>query len=402
MKVAIVGGGAAGFFAAINVKDNFPNATVIIFEKSQKVLSKVKVSGGGRCNVTNGCGGIKELSAAYPRGANQLKKLFGTFNNHQTMTWFQDRGVPLVIQEDGCVFPTSQSSQSIIDFFLKDAESKSVKIVKGRGVENIHVSHDVVTLHFIDGSSEGFDKTIITTGGSPKRSGLNWLEKLGHKIVDPVPSLFTFNMPNEDVTDLMGVVVEKALVRIQGTNIRTYGPLLITHWGMSGPAVLKASAFGARILSELDYKFSIQINWVNTINEADVLKEINKIIREFPNRLLSNVRPYYIPERLWHYMLRRCGVSDLIKWTQLGDKTKNKLVHVLTNDQYSVVGKTTFKEEFVTCGGVSLESVDVKSMRSKSCNNIYFAGEVLDIDGITGGFNFQAAWTTAYIASKLS
>ena len=401
MRIAIVGGGAAGFFSAIHAKENSPNAEVLILEKSQKVLAKVKISGGGRCNVTNGCTDIKELAEAYPRGSRKLRKAFGFFNTKHTMEWFESRGVPLVIQEDNCVFPKSQNSQSIIDCFLGEVDRLGIEVLIGQSVKSILKVGTQFELK-IGENVALFDKVIVTTGGSPKRSGLQWLENLGHKIEDPVPSLFTFNMPQESIKELMGVVVENPAVSIQGTKLKSDGPLLITHWGMSGPAILKLSAFGARILSEKNYEFKTQVNWVHISNSDLVLNELSAIIQEHPNKILANFRPYLLPERLWHYLIDRAGLSRQSTWSQLGKKALNKLVNVLTNDVYSVKGKTTFKEEFVTCGGVSLESIDFKTMQSNVVSGLYFAGEVLDIDGITGGYNFQAAWTTAFVAGKLA
>ncbi|MBL4861882.1 MAG: NAD(P)/FAD-dependent oxidoreductase [Crocinitomicaceae bacterium] len=401
MKIAIIGGGAAGFFSAIAVKENHPDAEVIIFEKSKKFLSKVKVSGGGRCNVTNGCTNIKELSEAYPRGGRMLKKAFGTFNTKHTMEWFESRGIPLVIQEDNCVFPVSQDSQSIIDCFFKEVDRLEIQHELGKGIKAIKPINSKLALHFSTGEPQVFDKVIVTTGGSPKRQGLEWLEALNHKIEDPVPSLFTFNMPSESVTKLMGVVVENAMTTIQGTKLKAEGPLLITHWGMSGPAILKLSAFGARLLSEKGYAFKVQVNWVHEPNNAIVQDVLKNIVGAHPNKYLSNFRPYLLPDRLWQYLLGKCALSGSTTWGQLGKKGMNKLVNALTNDEYSVNGKTTFKEEFVTCGGISLDSIDFKTMQSKVCKNLYFAGELMDIDGITGGYNFQAAWTTAFIAGKL-
>ncbi len=403
MDIAIVGGGAAGFFAAINAKENYPTATVVIFEKSPKVLAKVKISGGGRCNVTNGCTAIKELAAAYPRGGRALKKAFRVFNTKDTMRWFEARGVPLVIQDDNCVFPASQNSQSIIDCFLRETQRLKVEIVLGRGIKAIKPVGDRLQLAFSGGGvpARTFDKVIAATGGSPQRQGLAWLEKLNHQIEDPVPSLFAFNMPTEAVTGLMGIVVEKTMVSIPGTKLKAAGPLLITHWGMSGPAILKLSSFGARILSEGGYRFQILVNWVNEQNHEVVLEKLGGIVAEHGNKILGNVRPYYLPERLWLYLLEKSGLSAKKKWGELGRKGLHKVVGVLTNDVYVVQGRTAFREEFVTCGGVSLESIDFNTMQSKACKNLYFAGELLDIDGITGGYNFQAAWTTAFIAAKL-
>lgn len=400
MQIAIIGGGAAGFFSAIHAKENYPTAEVTIFEKSKKLLSKVKISGGGRCNVTNGCTNVKELSKAYPRGEKQLVKAFGSFHTKHTMEWFEERGVPLVIQDDNCVFPVSQDSQSIIDCFMNEVKRLNINIVIGESVTKLESVGEQIQLGFKDGSKV-FDKVIVATGGSPKRTGLEWLETTGHKIKDPVPSLFTFNMPNETITSLMGIVVENPAVRIQGTKLKSDGPLLITHWGMSGPAILKLSAFGARILSELNYDFKVQVNWVNVRNTESVVAELQSICSEHPNKLLVNFRPFLLPERLWHYLLERRGFSKQSTWAQLGSKSLSKLTEILTNDVYAVNGKTTFKEEFVTCGGISLDSIDFKTMQSKVCPNLYFAGEIMDVDGITGGYNFQAAWTTAFFAAKL-
>ena len=403
MKIAIIGGGAAGFFAAIAAKENYPKAQVSIFEKSKKLLAKVKISGGGRCNVTNACHSIKKLVEAYPRGGKSLKKAFQTFSTQDTMNWFEARGVSLVTQDDNCVFPLSQSSQSIIDCFLKETHRLGITIEIGKGIKAIQIKKNQLVLSFINEMFpfQIFDKVIVATGGSPKRKDLEWLETLNHKIEDPVPSLFTFNMPTESITALMGVVIENTLVSIQSTKLKAGGPLLITHWGMSGPAILKLSAFGARVLSEKSYEFNIQVNWVNVQNDKLVMKALKNIVQEHPNKILSNFRPYFLRERLWLYLLKKANLSAKKKWSELGKKGLNKLVNILTNDVYEVKGKTTFKEEFVTCGGISLESIDFNTMQSKHCKHLYFAGEVLDVDGITGGYNFQAAWTTAFIAGKL-
>lgn len=402
-RVAIIGGGAAGFFAAIAAKENYPNARVTIFEKSQKLLSKVRISGGGRCNVTNGCTSIAELCKAYPRGGKKLKKAFHVFNTRHTMEWFETRGVPLVTQEDNCVFPVSQSSQSIIDCFLKETRRLRISIETGKGVVSIQQKRGKLVLVFKGKEDTAllFDKVIVATGGSPKRRGLEWLENLNHKIEDPVPSLFTFNMPSEDIRKLMGVVVKNTLVNIQGTKLKAGGPLLITHWGMSGPAILVLSAFGARVLNEAGYSFKVQVNWVNEPNNESVLQYIKTIKLEHPKKKVVNVRPYFLPERLYLKLLDKIDIPLDKVWGELSKQAINKLVNILTNDVYQVNGKTTFKEEFVTCGGVSLESIDLKTMQSKVCKNLYFAGEVTDIDAITGGYNFQSAWTTAFIAGKL-
>ncbi|WP_430810312.1 MULTISPECIES: NAD(P)/FAD-dependent oxidoreductase [unclassified Carboxylicivirga] len=403
MKIGVIGGGAAGFFAAITAKEHFPQAEVIIFEKSRKVLAKVKVSGGGRCNVTNSCTDIPQLCAAYPRGGRSLKKVFHQFSTTDAMQWFKSRGVPLVVQDDACVFPRSQDSQSIIDCFLRECRHLGVKIKTQAGIAAIRPQANGLMLHFKDENYAPacFNKVIVTTGGSPKRVGLNWLEDLGHQIEAPVPSLFTFNMPTEKVTALMGVVVENVTVAIQGSKLKAQGPLLITHWGMSGPAILKLSSYGARLLNELNYRFKVQVNWCNDASSEEVRDVLNKITTEHPNKVLVNVKPYGLSERLWIFLLEKCDLHARKKWGELGKKGLNKLSNILMNDAYEVQGSAKFRDEFVTCGGVSLKSINLKTMASKACEGLYFAGEVLDIDAITGGYNLQAAWSTGYIAGQL-
>ncbi len=402
MRVGIIGGGAAGFFSAIAVKENHPEAEVVIIEKSKQILSKVKVSGGGRCNLTNACD-PKDLYQAYPRGGRSLKKAFNLFNNKDCVEWFESRGIPLVTQDDNCIFPVSQDSQSIIDCFLKECKRLGVKIQVGLAVKSINLVGEVFELDFDkNGVVSGiFDKLIVTTGGSPKRNGLDWLEALNHKIESPVPSLFTFNMPKEKVTKLMGIVVEQVSVSLPGTKLKSEGPLLVTHWGMSGPAILKLSAFGARILSDKDYQFNVLVNWVNETSNDAIIDALKVIEKEHSNKILANYRPFALPDRLWLFLLEKGDLDPKKKWGELGKKGLNKLLNLLSNDEYTVKGKTTFRDEFVTCGGVSLKSVDMASMQSKMCKNLYFAGEVLDIDAITGGYNLQAAWSTGFLAGKL-
>lgn len=401
MNIAIIGGGAAGFFSAIHAKENFPKANVTIFEKSSKLLAKVKVSGGGRCNVTNACEDLSDFAKAYPRGEKFLKRAFHSFNNQDLIKWFEERGVPLVRQEDDCIFPKSQNSQSIIDCFMNEAHRLGIKIELNSSIKSLKPIGDQIEITLNTYNSFLFEKVIVATGGSPKRSGLEWLENLGHSIQNPVPSLFTFNMPHEKIRELMGIVVENTKVTIQGTKLKANGPILITHWGMSGPAILKLSAFGARILDEKNYHFTLQVNWVDDSNQEHILDQLQLIAYEHANKILANYRAFDLPDRLWKFLLEKSELSPNKKWHELGKKGLNKLVQILTNDIYKVAGKTTFKEEFVTCGGVSLESIKPKTMESKVCKNLYFTGEVMDIDGITGGFNFQAAWTTAFIASQL-
>jgi len=401
MKIGIIGGGAAGFFAAIQAKTNYPESTVIILEKSKKLLAKVKISGGGRCNVTNACTSISELSKAYPRGGKQLKKLFQEFNTEHTLEWFTSRDVPLYAQEDQRVFPVSNDSQSIIDCLMAEIKHLEITIKMDTSVKKLEATVEGINVFFDDVNNMFFNKVIVASGGSPKKDGLRWLEKLGHQIKAPVPSLFTFNMPKEKVKSLMGVAVENATTKIQGEKLVGNGPLLITHWGMSGPAVLVLSSFGARVLEEKNYQFNLQINWSNEQNQEVVREAILAIISEHGQKQLQNIRPYGLSSRLWLFLLDKADLSLGQKWDEIGKKGVHKLIEILANDIYAVSGKTTFKEEFVTCGGVSLESVNMKTLESKHVPGLYFAGEVLDIDAITGGYNFQAAWTTGFIAGKL-
>lgn len=400
MKIAVIGGGAAGFFAAISVKEHHPKSDVHLLEKTNKLLSKVRISGGGRCNVTNGCENIKQLTAGYPRGAKQLKKAFQVFDNKDTWLWYESRGVTLKTELDNRVFPTSNNSQSIIDCLQNEISRLGITIIENARVTAITEGDNTLILT-IKSEELIFDKVIVACGGSPKKSGLYWLESLGHKIENPVPSLFTFNMPNESITELMGVVASNATVNVQGTKLKSSGPLLITHWGMSGPAILKLSAHGARILSDKQYTFVAQVNWISISNNEDVSEALRVLVAKHSKKYISNIKPFGLPTRLWDYILNKCEISLEKLWGDIGKKQINKLVTHLTNDIYNVKGKTTFKEEFVTCGGVSLEGIDINTMQSRHVPNLYFAGEVMNIDGITGGYNFQAAWTTAFIAGKL-
>ena len=403
MKVAVIGGGAAGFFSAINVKENHPNANVVIFEKTKKVLTKVKVSGGGRCNVTNGTKSVSELYKAYPRGGKKLKKIFQEFGTIDTIKWFESREVPLYTQDDNRVFPKSNNSQSIIDCLFKETKKQDITIKMGVCILKIEKEKDRLKLFFKDDhlKPEIFEKVIVATGGSPKLEGLKWLENLGHQIEKPVPSLFTFNNPKTPIIKLMGLVAENTQVSIQGTKLKAKGPLLITHWGFSGPAVLKTSSFGARTLSEKNYLFNIQINWINETNYEKVVELIQQIIISNPKKTLRNLKIFKLPDRLWNFIVEKSELTLEKKLHELGNKGINKLVEILCNDVYQIRGKTTFKEEFVTCGGISLNSINLKTMESEKCKNLYFAGEIMDIDAITGGYNFQAAWSTGFIAGKL-
>lgn len=407
MRVAIVGGGAAGFFMAIQIKYICSDAEVIILERSSKVLTKVGISGGGRCNVTNSFAEVTDLKYVYPRGYKLLKRLFKIFNHEQAYEWFEAHGVPLTTQEDQCVFPQSQDAQSIVRCFLRLSQQLGIIIRYHHTVLDIVPTKDSneqlmyrIMCKEPTAQLPLFDKVAITTGGSPRIDGLRYLERLGHKIEHPLPSLFTFNLPNDHIRSLMGTVVENAIASIPGTKFKCQAPLLITHWGMSGPAILKLSSHAARYISEKSYSFCLLVNWAG-YNDANYISEkLNEIIQQNPLKKLSSLHPFELPTRLWIHLMEKTSVSIEKKCNELTRKELNKLVNTLCNDEYNVQGKSAFREEFVTCGGVSLENINYNTLESKVCPNLFFAGEVLDIDGVTGGFNFQAAWTTAYVVAQ--
>ncbi len=399
LEIVILGGGAAGFFAAISAKKYFPQAHVRVFEKTSKFLGKVKISGGGRCNVTNALSNHRLLSEKYPRGEKFLRKAFEQFDTKATMEWFENRGVPLKTYTDLCVFPLSNESQSIIDCLWKEAKTLGVELWTLRAIDKITPLENGFEISYKE-VTEKVDRVIVTIGGQPKLTGFSWLADLNHNIIPPIPSLFTFNMPKEPIRDLMGIVVEQAVVRIEGQKLVGKGPLLITHWGMSGPAILQLSAWGARILAESNYEFSILVNWLHETKENTLRESFVKTIAAHGSKMISNLNPFEIPNRLWLFLLEKNEINPTTRWNDLGAKNTNKLVNTLLNDRYVVQGKTTFKEEFVTAGGIDLQEIDVNTMQSKIHPGLFFAGEVMDIDGITGGFNFQSAWTTGYIAGK--
>ena len=398
MKIAVIGGGAAGFMAAITAKETNPKAKVTIFEKTDKILVKVKVSGGGRCNVTNATFSISQLIKNYPRGGRELKKSFNHFFTDDTVKWFESRGVILKTEADNRMFPHSNSSQTIVDLLLNTAENLAIRLSYKSKINAITVSENGIILS-INGETLIFDKVIIASGGSPKESGLDWLKKLGYKIISPVPSLFTFNMPKNPITELMGLSVPNVITSIKGSKLRQTGPLLITHWGMSGPAILKLSAWGAQDLAKKNYNFIVQVNWL-AINEEELRSQFSNMTSSRKQMYKHN--PLEIPKRLWHFMLNKLEIAENQIWNELAKKNKNRLINMLLNDEFEVKGKTTFKEEFVSCGGIDLSQINMQTMESIRHKGIYFAGELLNIDGVTGGFNFQAAWTTGYLAGKNS
>jgi len=398
-KLIVIGGGAAGFFCAVNAARLNPNLKVILLEKSNKLLSKVKVSGGGRCNTTHACFEIPSLVKKYPRGAQFLKKSFYQFNTNDTIKWFAERGVDLHEESDGRMFPITNNSQTIIDCLLKETDKYGVEIIVQLEVKKIEKKLDQFIVTTADTKELNTDFLCIASGGYPKSEMFQWLKATGHSIQDPVPSLFTFNIPNHPIKELMGLSVSNAIVKITGTKLKEQGPLLITHWGLSGPVVLKLSAWGARDLAAMKYEFDILVNWLGDTNEADLRNEWNGYREQYSAQKIGNKNPFELPNRLWNFILLQSDINIETRWAELKSKEQNKLIQLLTSFPFSVKGKTTFKEEFVTCGGIQLNEINPQTMESKIVPNLYFAGEVMDIDGVTGGFNFQHAWTSGWIAA---
>lgn len=399
-KLLVIGGGAAGFFCAINAAQMNDNLEVLLVEKSSKLLSKVKVSGGGRCNVTHSCFSIAEMIKKYPRGHHFLKKAFHHFFTTDTISWFADRGVMLKTESDGRMFPTTDNSQTIVDCLMQQVNKFGVQIMLNREVLELLQQDNQWKINFKSDGTLIVDFVCIASGGYPKAIQFEWLKNMGHTIEAPAPSLFTFNMPGNTINSLMGITVENAAVKIIGTKLQENGPLLITHWGMSGPCILKLSAWGAKSLAACNYNFSIMVNWLPDFNEQTLKERFQQIRFEHAAQKIINRNPAALPHRLWQYLLQQSGINENLRWADLPAKDQNKLIKNCCAQEFKVSGKTTFKEEFVTAGGVSLDEVDYNTMQSKIKPNLYFAGEVLDIDGVTGGFNFQNAWTTGYIAAK--
>jgi len=398
-RLIVVGGGAAGFFCAINAAKSNPLLKVTVVEKSNKVLSKVKVSGGGRCNVTHACFEINELFKKYPRGQNFLKKAFHWFNTNHTIQWFEERGVKLKTEADGRMFPVTNNSQTIIDCLTREVNKYNVEILFQTEIKHIKKTGTGFLLQTTNHQLQT-DFLCIAAGGYPKSTQFEWLKQTGHTIEEPVPSLFTFNIPNNNITELMGVSVEKTTVKIQSTKLSETAPLLITHWGLSGPAVLKLSAWGARELAQLQYDFNITVNWLPAFNENSLRDEWMQLRKQLASQKIGSKNPFDLPQRLWLYLLNFCKINNETRWADLSTDCQSKLIKTLTAQVFHVKGKTTFKEEFVTCGGIKLQEIDVNTMQSKLIPGLFFAGEVMDVDGITGGFNFQHAWTSGWIAAK--
>ena len=411
MHIAIIGAGAAGCFMAINLKRWNPNVDITIFESGVKPLAKVSITGGGRCNLTNSFEDVKNIASVYPRGERLMKRLLHEFSHDDAYHWFEREGVKLVTQDDGCVFPQSQNAMEVVNTLLRLMIKHDVVIKTRHRVRHIQ-RHDVTDapmgqengfdLHFVDSQipTVHADMVVVTTGGQPKADGLNMLKDFVLDVVSPVPSLFSICLPNHTIREHTGTVVNDVEVCLTGTKHKASGALLITHWGMSGPAILKLSSYAARILHDNDYKGQLSVNWFGGSNEVEVGKLLNDIAQENPQKQLSTIHPYHINSRLWDHLLLQCGLNPSQRWCELSRKGYNRLVNTLTNNLYSIEGKNRFKEEFVTCGGVSLGNIIPGTLECRTCHNLYFAGEVLDVDAVTGGFNLQAAWTMGYVVAK--
>jgi len=394
----VIGGGAAGFFGAIQAAEMKQGLRVLILEKTKKLLSKVKVSGGGRCNVTHHCFSAAQLSQHYPRGEKPLKNLFHQFQVKDVVEWFEKKNVKLKAEEDGRMFPVTNNSQTIIDCFLSEVKKLNIEIQISQEVVRIEKKENHFIVHT---SSNQFttEKILVAIGGSPKMESYQWLAALGHDIIKPTPSLFTFNDSQKDFSKLMGVAVPNAEVKIASTKFLQRGALLITHWGLSGPAVIKLSAWGAEHLYEKNYTFIALVNWTG-LKENEVRSELMKLKENHSKKQVYSSALFQLPKRLWEFLCYKAEIEEGKIWAELPNKSINKLIELLFACAFHIKGKTTFKEEFVTCGGISLSEIDLNKMESKKISGIHFAGEVLNIDGETGGFNFQAAWTTSYIAAK--
>lgn len=401
--VAVLGGGAAGFFGAIACAEANPHLTVYLLEKTGKLLSKVRISGGGRCNVTHAADTPAQLVPHYPRGAKQLKEPFRQFDAQATIRWFAKRGVQLKTEPDGRMFPVTDSSETIAQCLLEAARQAGVRILTQTSPELIEALPAGGFRLQLTGANAGemhVARLLIATGGAPKSEQYDWLRGLGHTIAAPVPSLFTFNVPASPLRELPGVSVPLARVRVAGEKLEYEGPVLVTHWGLSGPAVLKLSAWGARRLHELNYQSTALINWVPAHTETTLRAWLHEYREQNSRKVVASNPLFGLPQRLWRTLTDQAGVEPEVRWNELPAKPQNRLVEALLNTALTVRGKTTYKDEFVTCGGVVLGEIDMKTMESRRVPGLHFAGEVLDIDGITGGFNFQAAWTTGYLAGQ--
>ena len=394
--IIIVGGGAAGFFTAINIAEKNPQLKIAILERGKEVLTKVRISGGGRCNVTHACFVPSDLVKNYPRGEKELRGPFSTFCSGDTIEWFEKRGVELKIEDDGRMFPVSNSSQTIIDCFVSETQKYGIQVLTNQSVQSIFKAEDYWK---VETNHENFacQKLILTTGSNPKMWEM--LQNMEHSITDAVPSLFTFNIKDKRIKDLMGLSAF-ANVKVKNSKLEESGPLLITHWGMSGPGILKLSAWGAIELAAKNYQFAIEINWLNDIATATVLENLKELKLEHAKKAVSKKSPFDFPNRLWESLVLASEIDAETKWSDLTKNQLQNLANQLTKAEFQVNGKSTFKEEFVTAGGIDLKEINFKTMESKLHDNLFFAGEIVNIDAITGGFNFQNAWTSGFVLAQ--
>ncbi|HEX6891826.1 MAG TPA: NAD(P)/FAD-dependent oxidoreductase [Chryseolinea sp.] len=395
----VIGGGAAGFFGAIQAASMKPGLRVLILEKSSKLLSKVRVSGGGRCNVTHNCFNPSRLAHHYPRGEKALKSLFKIFDAEDTVEWFHSKGVMLKSENDGRMFPSTDRAETIIDCFLKEAQRLQITIKTNTPVTSIACEAEMLVVSTRDEQYKS-EKVLVAIGGHANAEAYQWLVAAGHSVKKTIPSLFTFNDVHKKFTDLMGIAVHDATVKIVGTKFLERGPVLITHWGLSGPAVIKLSAWAAEYLHSANYVFTVLVNWTGSLQEEDLRKQLTEFKRQRGKQKVASNSLFNLPSRLWQRLCALSEITDAKIWNELSNRSMNKLIEYLIRCPFEIKGKTTYKEEFVTCGGIDLGDVNLATMESKVLKNLYFAGEVLDIDGETGGFNFQSAWTTAYVAAK--
>ncbi|GAA4396609.1 NAD(P)/FAD-dependent oxidoreductase [Nibrella viscosa] len=400
LDIAVIGGGAAGFFGAITAAETFPDANVVVLEKNRTVLNKVRISGGGRCNVTHACFDNRLLVKHYPRGERWLRPLLNQFDAAATVRWFESRGVPLKTEADGRMFPTTNSSETIIDCLMRTAHRLHIDIRTSCGVAQLLPEGQRYRLRLSNGDTLYADRVLVATGGYPQLHSYQWLPEQSESLIDPVPSLFTFNVPDSPLLPLAGVAVPDARVQIAGTKQEQRGPLLLTHWGFSGPAVLKLSAWAARDLANVNYQFTLRIHWVPTYNENQVRDTLQAFRQQHAKKQVSSQAAFGLPARLWKALASLSDIPESQRWADLPAKNVNRLIERITNSTFTVTGKSTFKEEFVTCGGIALGSLNPQTLESRRHKGLFFAGEVLDVDGITGGFNFQNAWTTGYLAGK--
>jgi predicted Rossmann fold flavoprotein len=409
----VIGGGAAGIYCAANAARLCPGLRVTVLEKTGKLLSKVKVSGGGRCNVTHACFDITEMANRYPRGEQFVRRELYRWGVNDTVGWFDEREVQLKTEADGRMFPVTDTSQTVIDCLMREVNRygvdvrihAEVKEVAGPGAAGgavfagVSAGNGDFAVQLADGRSIAADYVCVACGGYPKSGMFDWIRRLGHTIEEPVPSLFTFNMPGDPITRLMGVAVAEAQVKIAGSRLVERGPLLITHWGLSGPVVLRLSAWGARELAAGSYRFGIRVNWLPEWSEQQVRERMRQLRYEWAARSVWNGNPFALPQRLWEYYVGVAGIPEGLRWADLPAKDQNRLVNFIWAAEYAVAGKTTFKEEFVTAGGVRLAEVDPVTCQSRMVPGLYFSGEILDVDGITGGYNFQHAWSSGWIVA---